>query len=70
MWSCNQSLGALAFLSEKSLQFYKDLTQKTTFFEDWSWFKFNYLGLELGVPLRFYAIVAKVLKLKVRKLWE
>ena len=37
------------------------------FFEEWSWFKFNNLGLTLGVNLKFYASVAKGLKLKVRK---
>ena len=29
-------------------QFYKDLTRKTDFFEGWSWFKSNNLGLALG----------------------
>ena len=30
-------------------QFYKDLTRKTTDFEEWSWFKFNNLGQVLPV---------------------
>ena len=39
------------------------------FFEGWSWFKFNNLGVALGTTLNFYTSVAKGLKLKVRKLW-
>ena len=38
-------------------------------FEGWSWFKFNYLLLELGITLNFYTIVVKGLKLKFRKFW-
>ena len=34
-----------------------------------SWFKFNNLGLTLGMNLKFYTSVAKGLKLKVRKIW-
>ena len=45
----------------------KGFDQKTTFFERQSWFKFNNLGLVLGTNLKFYTIVAKRLKLKVRK---
>ena len=50
MRSCDQRLITLAFLWEKlsSPQFYKDLTNKTPFFEGWSWFKFNNLDLALG----------------------
>ena len=51
-------------------QFYKDLTRKTTFFEEWSWFKLNNLGLALGTNLAFYTTVAKGLKLKVKKFWR
>ena len=43
--------------------------QKNRFFERWSWFKFNNLGLALGTNLKFYISVAKWLKLKVRKFW-
>ena len=43
---------------------------KTTFFEAWSWFKLNNLGLALGMTLKLYTSVAKELKLKVRKFWE
>ena len=69
MCSCDQILVTLAFLREKlsQPQFYKDLTRKTTFFEGWSWFKFNNLGLVLGANLKVYTSVAKRLKLKVRK---
>ena len=41
--------------------------QKNHFFEEWSWFKFNNLGLALGTNLNFCISVAKGLKLKVRK---
>ena len=43
------------------------ITTKTNFFEGCSWFKFNNLGLALGVALKFYTSVTKGLKLKVRK---
>ena len=43
------------------------MTRKTGFFEGWSWFKFNNLGLALGTNLKLYTSVAKGLKLKVRK---
>ena len=69
MCSCDQSLVTLALLWKKlsQPQFYKDLTRKTAFFEGWSWFKFNNLGLTLGTDLKFYTSVVKGLKLKVRK---
>ena len=34
----------------------------------WSWFKFDNLGLALGMALKLYSGVIKELKLKVRKL--
>ena len=34
------------------------------------WFKFNNLGLALGMALKFNTKVAEKLKLKVRKFWE
>ena len=43
------------------------MTRKNTFFEGWSWFEFNNLGLALGMALEFYTSVAKGLKLNVRK---
>ena len=43
------------------------MTRKIAFFEGWSWFKFNNLGLALGTNLKFCTSVAKGLKLKVRK---
>ena len=62
-------MAAAAFLWEKlsQSQFYRNLTRKTAFFESWSWFKFNDLGLALGTNLTFYTSVAKGLKLKFRK---
>ena len=66
MW---QNLVTLAFLILSSPQFYRDLTRKTTFFEGWSWFKFNNLGLAPGTNLKFHTSVVKGLKLKVRKFW-
>ena len=45
------------------------MTRKTTFFEGWSWFKFDNLGVELAKNRKFYTNVAKGLKLKVRKSW-
>ena len=45
----------------------KGFDQKNRFFEGWSWFKFNNLGLVLGANLKFYTSVVKGLKLKVRK---
>ena len=34
-----------------------------------AWFRFNNLGLALGINLKFYTNVANGLKLKVRKFW-
>ena len=45
------------------------MNRKIAFFEEWSWFKSNNLGLALGTNLKFYNSVAKGLKLKVRKFW-
>ena len=47
----------------------KGFDQKNHFFEEWSWFRFNNLGLTLGMALKFYTSVAKGLKLKFRKFW-
>ena len=60
----------LAFLWEtlSQPQFYKGLSKKTTFFEGWSWFKFNNLRLTLSTKLKFNTSVEKRFKLKVRKL--
>ena len=71
MCSCDQSLVTLAFLWSKlsQPQFYKYFTRKTAFFEGWSCFKFNNLGLALGTNLKIYISVAKGLKLRVRKFW-
>ena len=71
MCSCDQSLVTVAFLWQKlsQPQFYKDLTRKTAFFEGWSWFRFNILGLALSTNLKFYTNGPKGLKLKFRKFW-
>ena len=45
------------------------MTRKITFFEQWSWFKFNNLGLALDTNLKFCTSGEKGLKLKVRKFW-
>ena len=69
MQSCDYSLVDLAFTEGKFSQpkFYKDLTRKNNFLEEWSWFKFNNLGLAIVTILKFYTIVSKGLKLKDRK---
>ena len=41
-----------------------DLTRKTTF---WGGFKFNKLGVALGINLKFYTSVANGLQLTVKK---
>ena len=46
------------------------MTRKTAFFEGWSWFKFNNLGLALGTNLKLYISVAKGLKIQVTKFWR
>ena len=66
MWSCDQSL---QFYERSYRKLFSEFDQKNTFFEGWSWFKFNNLGLALGIALEFFAGLAKGLKLKVRKLW-
>ena len=41
------------------------MTRKITFFEGWSWFKFNNSSLALVMALKFYISVEKGSKLKV-----
>ena len=43
------------------------MTKKTNFPEGHSWFKFNKLGLALGMAITFYASESKRIKLKIRK---
>ena len=57
----------ILMMSAKSISM---MTRKATFFEGWSWFKFNNFGKALGANLKFYTSVAKGLKLKVRKFWR
>ena len=45
------------------------LDQKNQFFERWSRLMYNNLELALGVVLKFYIIMAKRLKVNVRKFW-
>ena len=55
-------------LLKKKINFIKKKEfEKNTFLKGWSWFKFNNLGLALGMTFKFYTSVAKRLKLKVRK---
>ena len=72
MWSCNQCLVTLAFLYERKVIInsilyrfdQKNLFFFSFFFEKCSWFKFNNLGVTLGIALKFYTWVAKWIKLK------
>ena len=43
------------------------MTRKTVFFKGCPWFKFNNLGLALGMALKFYTSVRKGLKPKDKK---
>ena len=36
---------------------------------EWSWLKFNNLRMALSMTLKFFIILEKGLKLKVRKFW-
>ena len=53
----------------KNFNFIRIWPEKALFFEGWSWFKFNNLGLAQVTDLKFYTSVAKGLKPKVRKFW-
>ena len=48
----------------KSFKILSTLLQKKHFFEEWSWFKFNDLGVTLCTGFKFYISVAKGLKPK------
>ena len=70
MWSCDQSLVTSISVREIIItSILKGFDQKNRFFEGWSWFKFNNLGLALGKNLKFYTSLSKGLKLNVRKFW-
>ena len=45
----------------------KGFDQKKHFFEGWSWFRFNNLGLTLGMALKFYTSVGKRVETKIQK---
>ena len=47
-----------------------EFDQKKQFFQEWSWFKFNSLGLALSLNSKLFISVAKGLKLKVWNFWE
>ena len=49
------------------LKIFKDLARKTNFFEGYPWFKFNNLGLALGMALKTYTSVEKRIKSKSQK---
>ena len=68
MWSCDPSLLTLAFLERSywNLNFIRIWPKKKQFFEGCSCFKFNNLGLTLGMTMKFYMSFVKGLKLKVR----
>ena len=73
MCSCQQSLVTLSFLWDERSYHNLNLKQKNkkpAFFEGWTWFKFNNLGLTPDTNVKFYTSGAKRLRLKVRKLWE
>ena len=67
MWS---KLGNSSFSITEVIitQFYKDLI--INFFEGFSWFKFNKLGLVLGMVLKFYSSMEKVSEPEVTKFWD
>ena len=48
----------------------KEFDQKKQFLEGCFWFKFNNLGLALGMTLKFNTSEAERSKLKVRNFWE
>ena len=56
MWYCDQSLVTQAF---RWGSYHKDLTGKNDFSDGWPWFKFNNLGLVLGLILKIYSSVWK-----------
>ena len=69
MWSSEESVVSISMREVIITLSLKGFDQKKHFFEEWSWFRFNSLGLTLGMALKFYTSVAKGLKLKFRKFW-
>ena len=53
-----------------NLPFIRIWPEKPVFLKSGFWFKFNNLGLGLGMNLKFCTSVAKTLKVKVRTFWE
>ena len=71
MWSFDRSLVNIAFLPEVIItSISKGSDQEKQFFERCFWFKFNNLGLKLGMALKFNTNVEERLKLKARNTWE
>ena len=69
MWSCDQILVVYSSIFVREViisQIVYEFVQKADF-EGCSWFNVNNLGLALGMTLKFYSIVSKRLKLKVKK---
>ena len=64
MWSCEQSFfnSSISMREVIITSILKRFDQKIQFFEEWSWFKYNNLGLTLGMALKFQASVKKGLK--------
>ena len=56
--------------SYHNLNFIRIWPEKTISFDGWSWFKFNNLGLALGMVLKFYTSVAKWLNIKPEGFWK
>ena len=65
MWLCDHSSISIREVILTSIL--QGFDQKKHFFEGWSWFNFNNLGLALSMALKFYTSLAEGLKLKLRK---
>ena len=69
MGSCDQVLVGYSNIFMRQVmisQIIYGFVQKA-YYEGWSWFNVNNLGLALGMALNFYSSVAKRLKLKFKK---
>ena len=68
MWSKfgNSSISVKEVIITSILKWFD---KKNRFFEGWSWFKFDNLGLALVTNFKFYTSMAKGLKVKVRRFW-
>ena len=66
----NKGYDVIIFVHYITTTILKGFDQKKTFFEGCTWFKFNNLGVALGIALKFYTSVAKGWQLEVWKFWE